>query len=64
MMQVIAHQVACYTAEYFLDAGDLRDDVGAVAIVFDHFLQTADLAFNATKAIAIRLFEVGIDPRL
>jgi hypothetical protein len=61
MVQVVAHQIAGYAAEGFLDAGDLRDDVGAVAIVFDHFLEAADLAFDAAKAVAIGVLELGID---
>src|SRR5580704_15162517 len=61
MMQMIAHQVSAHATERFLDAGYLHHDVGAVAVVFDHFLQTADLAFDPTKAVAIGFFEVGID---
>ena len=61
MVQVVAHQVSGYAAEGFLDAGDLRDDVGAVAIVFDHFLEAADLAFDAAEAVAIGVFQPGID---
>jgi hypothetical protein len=60
-MQMIAHQVSTYATERFLDAGYLHQDVGAVAVVFDHFLQAADLAFDSTKAVAIGLFEAGID---
>ncbi len=56
MVQVIAHQVSGYATEGFLDAGDLDDDVGAVAVVFDHFLKAADLAFDAAKAVAIGFF--------
>src|SRR5258708_5718628 len=53
MVQVIAHQVARDAAQRFLHAGDLRDDVRAIAIVFHHFLEAADLAFDATQAMAI-----------
>ena len=38
VVEMIAHQVSGYAAQGFLDAGDLRDDVGTIAIVFDHFL--------------------------
>src|SRR6266404_1394683 len=41
--------------------GDLRDDVGAVAIVFHHFLQSANLTFDAAKAMPIGGFNFGID---
>src|SRR5260370_18650452 len=60
-MQVIAHQVARDAAQRFLHAGDLRDDVRAVAVVFHHFLQAANLAFDAAQAVAIRRFDFGID---
>jgi hypothetical protein len=53
MVQMIAHQISGHAAERFLDAGDLRDDVGTIAIVFDHFLQAADLALDAAEAVAI-----------
>jgi hypothetical protein len=61
MMQMISHQVSGYAAERFLDAGDLRDDVGAVAILFDHLLQAADLAFDSTETVAVGLFQAGVD---
>ena len=60
-MQVIAHQVSGYAAQGFLDAGDLRDDVGAIAVVIDHFLEATDLAFDAAEAIAIGVLELRID---
>src|SRR5260221_5628696 len=53
MVQVIAHEVARDAEQRFLQAGDLRDDVRAIAIVFHHFLEAADLAFDATQAMAI-----------
>ena len=61
MAQVIAHQVARYAAQRFLHAGDLRDDVRAVAVAFHHFLKAADLAFDAAQAVPVRLFDFGID---
>jgi hypothetical protein len=61
MVQVIAHQVAGDSAERFLDTGDLRDDVGAVAIVFDHLLQAANLAFDAAQALEVSGFQLRID---
>jgi len=59
--QVVAHQVACDAAQRFLDTGDLRDDVRAVAVVFDHFLQATDLAFDAAKAVTIGRFDFGVN---
>jgi hypothetical protein len=61
MMQVIAHQISRDATQGFLHAGDLRDDVGAIAVVFHHFLQSANLAFDAAKAMAIGGFNFGID---
>ena len=61
MVQVIAHEVARHAAQRFLHAGDLRDDVRAVAVVFHHFLQAADLALDAAQAVAVRCFDFGID---
>ena len=60
-MQVIAHQISRDATQRFLHAGDLRDDVGAVAIVFHHFLQSANLTFDAAKAMPIGGFNFGID---
>jgi hypothetical protein len=61
MVHMIAHQVSGHAAKRFLNAGDLRDDVGAIAIAFDHFLQAANLTFDATEAVAIGVFELRID---
>ncbi len=60
-MEMVAHQVAGDAAEGFLDAGDLRDDVGAVAILFDHFLEAAHLAFDTAEALEISVFQLRID---
>ena len=61
MVQVIAHQVARDAAQRFLHAGDLHDDVRAVAVVFHHFLQAADLPFNAAKPMPIGRFDFRIN---
>jgi hypothetical protein len=45
----------------FLHAGDLRDDVRAVAVVFHHFLQAADLPFNPPKPMPIGRFNFRIN---
>ena len=60
-MEMIAHQVASDAAKRLLDAGDLGDDVGAVAIFFDHFLETANLAFNAAESLEIGVLQLRID---
>jgi hypothetical protein len=61
MAQMILHQIARDTAEGFLHGSNLRDDVGAVAVVFNHFLQATDLAFNAAETLAIGFLQGGID---
>jgi hypothetical protein len=61
VMEMIAYEVSRDAAESFLNAGYLRDDVGTVAIVLDHFLEAADLAFDAAKAVAIGFLELGVD---
>src|SRR5258708_2262900 len=63
MAEVTAHEVAPDTAQRFLHTGDLGDDVRAVAVVFDHFLQAADLAFDAAKPVTIGSFDFRIDGR-
>ena len=60
-MQVISHQIAGHAAQGLLHAGHLRDDVGTIAIVFHHFLQAADLPFDAAQAMAIGRFDARID---
>jgi hypothetical protein len=61
VMQVIAHEISCDASQSFLHAGDLGDDVGAVAIFFDHFLQAANLAFDAAQTLEVSGFQLRID---
>lgn len=61
MVQVILHQVARNSAQCFLYGSHLRDDVGAIAVFFHHFLQAADLPFDTAEAVLIGSFEFGID---
>src|SRR5579863_469290 len=61
MAEVIFHEGAGDAAEGFLDGGDLGDDVGAVAILFDHLLEAADLAFDAAEAIEVGFFDLRFD---
>src|SRR5882757_2028676 len=60
-MQMIFHQIAGDPAQGFLCRRDLHDDVGAVAVFGDHFLQAADLAFNAAKAFLVAEFQLRVD---
>ena len=56
MFEVALHDLLAETAEGLLDARDLDENVGAVAIVLDHFVQTADLATDAFEALEVFFF--------
>src|SRR5256885_9173335 len=60
-MQVVLHQVAGDTPQRFLDGSNLGNDVGAIAVLLDHFLQAAHLALDAAEAVLIGLLQTGID---
>src|SRR5260370_15475784 len=62
MMQVILHEVARHSTQGLLHGSHLRNDVRAVAVFFDHFLQATDLPLNAPEAVLISLFEKRGDP--
>lgn len=47
MLEMVLHQIARHAAQGFVHGSNLRDDVSAIAIVVYHFLQPADLAFDA-----------------
>jgi hypothetical protein len=61
VVEVIAHEISGDAAQSFLDAGDLGDDVGAVAIFFDHFVEAANLAFDAAQALEVSGFQLRVD---
>jgi hypothetical protein len=61
VLQVIAEQLPADAAQRLLHRRDLRDDIGAVAILFHHFLQAAYLAFDTPQAPQVRDLEVRID---
>jgi len=46
MLQMVAHQIPRDPSQRLLHRGDLGDDVGAIAILFDHLLESADLALD------------------
>src|SRR5260370_7495645 len=62
MMQVILHEVARHSTQGLLHGSHLRNDVRAVAVFFDHFLQATDLPLNAPEAVLISLFEKRVHP--
>src|SRR6266850_8445170 len=61
MVQMIAHQVARHAPQRFLYAGDLRNDIRAVAALLHHFLQAANLPLDSTQAMMVRRFDIRID---
>lgn len=53
VLEMILHQISGHAAQGFLHGGDLDDDVRAVAVILDHFLQAANLAFNSAEAFGV-----------
>lgn len=53
MFEMALHDLLAEAAEGLLDAGDLDEDVGAVAIFFDHFVQAADLALDPFEPLEV-----------
>jgi hypothetical protein len=48
-------------AKGLLHRGDLGEDVGAVAVLLDHLVETADLAFDPLEAVEVPLLEITVD---
>ena len=61
MFQVVPHELSPHTTQRLLHGRDLRQDVGAVAILVDHFLQSTHLPFDASESLEIAIANVGID---
>lgn len=60
MMQVIPHELARHAPQRLLHGRDLHDNVGAIAILFDHLVQAADLPFDPAKPLQVG----GLDRRI
>jgi len=58
---MILHQITRYAPQRFLNRSNLNNDVGAISVVADHFLQAADLALNSAKPLLVALLKFGID---
>ena len=58
---MIFHQTTRNASQRLLYGSNLHDDVGAIAVGLDHFLQAADLAFNSSQPPLVALFEFRID---
>jgi hypothetical protein len=61
VFQVIAHQLSPHPAKRFVDRGDLGEDVGTIAVLVDHLLESAKLALYATEAFEVSRFDFRID---
>lgn len=59
--EMIAHERTGYGAQRFLRGRDLHEDVGAVAVFFNHAVDAAYLAFNAAEAAEIGGFDFRVD---
>lgn len=66
MLEVIVEQAEGDIFECPGDCGDLSEDVDAVAVLVDHPIDAADLAFEAPQTIAVlRLIaDVPVDGRV
>ncbi len=58
---MIAQQLAPDAAQRFLSRRDLRDDLWAVAILFHHSLQPANLSLDSAQAAKIRRLDRRLD---
>lgn len=47
VVQVIPQQRFPYSAQRFLNGGDLNHDIRAVSLLLDHLLEPANLAFDS-----------------
>lgn len=63
MPQMVAHQISGDAAQGFLNASDLHDDVRAIAVVFQHSLEPANLSFDAPQPFAIGDLQLRVDAR-
>jgi len=61
VLQVVPHQLTADSAERFVDRGDLGQNVGAVSVLFDHLLKTAQLTLDAAQALQVSRLTFRID---
>lgn len=60
MAQMVAQQFLADTAKGFLHRGDLDQYIGAVSALLHHFLQPANLPFDAAQAFQAGGANVGV----
>src|SRR4029078_11873260 len=61
MLQMVAPQFPTNAAARFVDCRDLREDVRAISVGFDHLLQSAHLTLDAAQSLQIAILGVGVD---
>src|SRR5206468_5855429 len=61
MLQVIPQQLAPNASQRLLDRRYLHQDIGAVALLLDHFLQPSHLPLDASQPLLVLLLDLGID---
>jgi hypothetical protein len=53
VLQMIPHKLPAYPAQRFVYRRDLSQDVGAVAIFLDHFLETSQLPLDPAESCQV-----------
>lgn len=61
MFEVIAHELARHAPQRLVYRRHLREDVGTIAILFDHLLEAAHLPFDPPQSLEIAAFDVRVD---
>jgi hypothetical protein len=61
MAQMVLKQPTRHFAQGLMHGRNLYENVGAIAIFFNHSLKSSNLAFDSAKTIQIGSFDLGID---
>jgi len=61
ILQMVAHQFARHASQRLLHRGYLRHDIGAVAILLNHPLQSAHLSLDPAKSLYVAILYRRID---
>jgi hypothetical protein len=59
--EVIAHERSGDGSERLLRRSNLRENIRAISIVFDHALNSANLTFNSAEPAQVGSLDLGID---
>ena len=60
MAEMVAHQLTADRTQRLLHRRELRDDVGAVAVLFNHPLQSSHLPFDAAETRQVAGLDVTV----